>query len=62
MMINEGCLKENSKLPQISLLQITQFTVVFISRSPALSLYYSNIVNSSPPQSADDTLLAAHGH
>lgn len=48
-MIKEGNLKENSKLSQINLLQITQFTTVFTSRSLTLSVYYSNILNSSPP-------------
>lgn len=61
-MIKEGCLKENSKFSQINLLQITQFTTVFISGSLDLNIYYSKILNSSPPQSANDPLLAAHYH
>lgn len=56
-MIKEGCLKENSRFSQINLLQIIQFTTVFISGGLDLSIYYSNIWNSSPPQSADDALL-----
>lgn len=56
-MIKEGCLKENSRFSQINLLQIIQFTTVFISGGLDLSIYYSNIWNSNPPQSADDALL-----